>query len=417
MIKTKLLKLTLAFIIVANPLLFAAAYNLPSHLINVPIYKPFTKGEIISGVSVGMTTSQNYLTEFDLNVYYAVTNRFIAGLNLANRKNVVINLHYNFLGTPSSKYKIAGGLTNIPINGDLTVSSLKDLDIKQENAYSPYLVGTLDTGLLKCHLGYGGNQFQYANKSNAIISQLPGIIFGFEMPVNDVTFGIEFDGKDINIGSTTLINNRTEIFVSLTELFISGTTNPQYNNHPRRWFTFGIKHNFSKTSVKEDEQIEELLIVQNYQLKQDQIDKIINDVSKSYEDELEKWKVERNNLKNEIDNLKLTIKQDLAYIDEKDLEVKEIKRQQYLSNTQEIAEKVIAYYYESFELFANKEHYKAIQVLQKAMVLNPYLPHLYIRLGSIYYDLNLKEMAIIQWEKALELDPGNLKLQKFLEKL
>jgi hypothetical protein len=38
-------------------------------------------------------------------------------------------------------------------------------------------------------------------------------------------------------------------------------------------------------------------------------------------------------------------------------------------------------------------------------------------LGSIYYDLNLKEMAILQWEKALELDPGNLKLQKFLEKL
>ena len=83
----------------------------------------------------------------------------------------------------------------------------------------------------------------------------------------------------------------------------------------------------------------------------------------------------------------------------------------------EIAEKVIAYYYESFELYANKEHYKAIQALQKAMVLNPYLPHLYIRLGSIYYDLNLKEMAILQWEKALELDSGNLKLQKFLEKL
>ena len=50
-------------------------------------------------------------------------------------------------------------------------------------------------------------------------------------------------------------------------------------------------------------------------------------------------------------------------------------------------------------------------------MLNPYIPQLYVRLGSVYYDLDLVGMAVTQWEKALELDPDNLKLKQVLQKL
>ena len=77
----------------------------------------------------------------------------------------------------------------------------------------------------------------------------------------------------------------------------------------------------------------------------------------------------------------------------------------------------MSYYYQSFEYFSVKEYYKAIELLEKAILLNPYLPQLYVRLGSIYYELELVDMAIKKWEKVLELDPDNVKLKQLISVL
>jgi len=389
-----------------------AAYNLPSHLINIPIHTEFNRGDFISGISVGTSSQESYLTEFDMNVYYAITSQFITGINLASNENIIFNLHYSFYAPPKSAYAIVGGLTNIPINGDLTIQDYPDYNLTQNNAYSPYLVGSFKSNFINLHLGYGGSQFQYSDSSTALLSGLPGLIFGVEIPLEMVSFALEYDGKNLNAGSTTRLTEKTTTYISLTELLQSDGTNSQYNNQPQRWITIGIKHYFNKSSKSEKK-----IIAEKFKTKTDKLEKKIIDVSANYEKELDKWRNERNEIKNEINTLKDIIKNDLTYINETDKSRREERRQRYLSNSQEISEKVLALYYQSLEEYAKQDHYQAISTLQKAIILNPYLPELYIRLGSIYFDLNLNDMALLQWEKALELDPKNIRLQKFIEKI
>ena len=59
---------------------------------------------------------------------------------------------------------------------------------------------------------------------------------------------------------------------------------------------------------------------------------------------------------------------------------------------------------------------KSVEVLTKAIHLDPYVPILYIRLGSVYYKMGLKKDAMDNWQKALELDPYNEQLKDLIKK-
>ena len=98
-----------------------------------------------------------------------------------------------------------------------------------------------------------------------------------------------------------------------------------------------------------------------------------NEIRSTFEVELDQWRKERKMYLDEIDRLRYALQEDIRFIDQKDLELKEELRQNYLSTSQDVSEKVLSYYYTSFEYFTNKEHYKAIALLQKAIMLNPYL--------------------------------------------
>ena len=58
---------------------------------------------------------------------------------------------------------------------------------------------------------------------------------------------------------------------------------------------------------------------------------------------------------------------------------------------------------------------KAIEAVSKAIIIDPYIPLLYVRLGGIYKELGLEKEAIENWTKALFLDPTNEELQEELE--
>ena len=79
--------------------------------------------------------------------------------------------------------------------------------------------------------------------------------------------------------------------------------------------------------------------------------------------------------------------------------------------------KVISLYYESFDLYYKKDYYKAIETLQKALILDPYMPQLYSRLGSIYYELGLPKEALESWARALQLDPNNKDLNALIKRV
>ncbi len=410
----KLIPLFCSLFFVVSCVLDAAVFNWPSHLINIPIYRSFNQYDLEVGMSSGTYSREDLLgIEFDLKASYALTNRALLGMNLMNKSELVFHLHYNFLDRPNLPWKVSGGIVNIPISGHKTLSSFSESDVIQENYLSPFVVVGYFTKLVHFHLGVGGNQFQYADKDSARLSAISGPFFGLEVPVYNSKVSLEFDGKDFNAGISLLLTRRNQMFASFTELGHSSDQNPQYNNQPVRWISFGITHKFN---VKEpqDKNIE---IIEKYNLSRSELQKIHDDIRLSFYDELLQWRLDRQKYEEEIAQLKYALQEDIRYIDQKDLEVKEDLRQHYLSTSQDISEKVLSYYYQSFEYFSVKEYYKAIELLEKAILLNPYLPQLYVRLGSIYYELELVDMAIKKWEKVLELDPDNVKLKQLISVL
>jgi len=65
-----------------------------------------------------------------------------------------------------------------------------------------------------------------------------------------------------------------------------------------------------------------------------------------------------------------------------------------------------------------KEEYDgAMTALRRAIELNPYSSQAFAMLGSIYYRLGWNKMALDNWEHALELDPTNEGLKKYLMRL
>jgi len=410
---SKLIMLMIGNILIGG-ILYGAPYNLPSHLTNIPIYSKFEKHDIITGISSGFYTidgSARY--EFDLKAMYAFNNRFLTGLNMVNKSDFVLHMHYQFYSTFESKLKVTGGVTDISLNGKKAISSFDNYSVIQENAISPYISASYITEIANYHIGYGGGRFQYGDENSAHLKNFDGLFFGVEIAVSTAYIGLEYDGKDLNIGATLPMTDRTSFYAGLTEFYRyendgGNNINPQYNNQPLRWFSFGINHRFNFSKPDEEQEV----VAQRFSLQEEQVKKIAKEINKSYEAELNKWREEREGLIKEIDRLKHAVKEDLRYIDKEDFESKDEFRQNYLSTNQETSEKVLAYYYESFEYYSQKQYYDAIQVLQKAIALNPYLPQLYVRMGSIYFDLDLTKMALLQWEKALELDPQNIKLSE-----
>jgi len=62
-----------------------------------------------------------------------------------------------------------------------------------------------------------------------------------------------------------------------------------------------------------------------------------------------------------------------------------------------------------------KENYDgAITALRRAIEINPYSSQAFAMLGSIYYRLGWNKMALDNWKHALELDPTNEGLKKYL---
>jgi len=75
------------------------------------------------------------------------------------------------------------------------------------------------------------------------------------------------------------------------------------------------------------------------------------------------------------------------------------------------------YLLQAREAYFQNDFDGAIDYIRKALEINPYSSQGYEMLGSIYYRLNWTSMAVENWQRALELDPENENLRKYLNKL
>ena len=75
------------------------------------------------------------------------------------------------------------------------------------------------------------------------------------------------------------------------------------------------------------------------------------------------------------------------------------------------------YLLQARKAYMGEDYDAAITALRRAIELNPFSSQAFAMLGSIYYRLGWNRMALENWQHALELDPTNGGLKKYLMRL
>ena len=75
------------------------------------------------------------------------------------------------------------------------------------------------------------------------------------------------------------------------------------------------------------------------------------------------------------------------------------------------------YLLQARKAYIREDYDAAITALRRAIELNPFSSQAFAMLGSIYYRLGWNRMALENWQHALELDPTNEGLKKYLMRL
>ena len=75
------------------------------------------------------------------------------------------------------------------------------------------------------------------------------------------------------------------------------------------------------------------------------------------------------------------------------------------------------YLLQARKAYMSENYDSAITALRRAIELNPFSSQAFAMLGSIYYRLGWNRMALENWQHALELDPTNEGLKKYLIRL
>ena len=75
------------------------------------------------------------------------------------------------------------------------------------------------------------------------------------------------------------------------------------------------------------------------------------------------------------------------------------------------------YLLQARKAYMNENYDSAITALRRAIEINPFSSQAFAMLGSIYYRLGWNRMALENWQHALELDPTNEGLKKYLLRL
>lgn len=356
--------------------LFGAAYNATDSYINVPIAKQYRLNEIQFGMSHAYNGSAsiqegNDRYEMDFKTSYAINNKNQVALNLVNNNRFLA--HYQFtLSDGFSPYQVGIGLRNIT---ESPFSTWNNNQYIEDVNMSPYIVNTFYTEKTTFSIGYGLRGFQHTQGSltglGQFIENLNGVFFGFSYAEEIISIMGEYDGKDINFGLKISPSEFYELHIGLTEQFIDGDFNPQHNMAPKRQITFGISS-------------------RNLFSHNDYFNKQIRDLNLKIA-ELEKKELQRVNQQ------------------KKKIEVKLISEDDILKA------KVAELYSKSLEKYNNRKYSESINLLQKALQIDPNNFLILSRLGSVYYTYGFMDHAAYYWKKAHQIEPNSPELNDVKE--
>ncbi len=393
----------------------AAPFNRTGGLINTPTATFFNPGEFDIKVAGSVFSSNSKPTyEMDYAFNFALTDQFKFGLTYTNSTTLVGNVHYTFFKLPGFvDWKMAGGVENI--SGITHISSFDDFSAPARNNLSPFIVNSFQIGPVGLHAGFGKGRFEPVDGP---LGQKPygGVFGGVDYDMFAGKIMADFDGQSANFGYQIIISPTWEINVALTEIGQANATNAN-TKAPVRFASFGLilKENFFEYRNRYIE-----AQVERAKTQLDTLDKLMIDVSTSQaqiKTALGEIETQKSSLAENVSSIKSAIKQDLKFLDEKNYERRESLKKDYIGTSEKVSEKVLQLYYLSFENYYQKNYIAAIENLTKATALDPYFPALYIRLGAIYYELNMMTECQTALEKAARLDPNNADLKRILQTL
>ena len=212
---------------------------------------------------------------------------------------------------------------------------------------------------------------------------------------------MENDGRNINFGYRINAADQTTVYIAHTEIDPQASVNKEYNNAPKRYFAFAasIRQNLSNFYASQQDEIAA------YQKKFKDLEADYIALKEDIGLEKELLADSRRRFDQEVEDFKELMGRLL------DEEREHISTANIEDPTDQY---VLDLYNRSFDEYQVKNYYKAIEHLSDAIELKPEAAFLYVRLGSIYYEIGRKDLAVESWETALEYDPKNEELIQLL---
>ena len=398
----------------------AAVFNRVNTVINTPEAKPGTIGTYQLGMSFAPYTELgNTYWEEDYYLNYCLTDFLIFGITRINDYDAVGNVQMLLakdLLIP--KLYLAVGIENITATDKL--STFDGLHENFSNNMSTYAVMTyrLDQWSLSGGIGDGRLSNQYAAYS--LMSNLFGSASYYfsKDGKNSGRFSMEFDSNDYNLGLVFPLTDQMQIQLALTQLPFRVGNNPAYGNVPFENFSIGVEFSSNFFSFYGDEytklsnKIKDVdekngIIGEKYQIalaNSEKSERLVREIG-----------VEKDQLHSELTTMISELRKEKDELKNEVHALRGVIEAEGFKNVQTLKDDIMKHYYRALQLYYDEKYFDAIEELTKAKMINPNIPEIYVRLGSVYWTLGLKDEAKENWQKAYDLDKNNDTLNGFLK--
>ena len=385
-------RVLLSFLLLTLPL-YGAAYMHVSPAINTPKVQLFEPGDM--EFFTGMAYANEFIYDFDFGVRYAITEHIKIGATLLHADQLIGAFQYTFF--ENDLFGMASGLNYITNNN--TPTDMSDYTSTKNIQFSPYIVAKFKLAFLQLNIGAGTGEYvgeEYVS----------GLFGSLEIGNERTALIIEHDAKNINVGVRLTFSDNANFHFAATEMPYEDY-NSEYSNQPTRYLTTGLSVRKNVWHLYADKQIEYDRQKAALDLMRKEMKLLIMD----YQNELDNVKNTQQYMMENYEEFREDIDEDSenrVYSEPiPDEESPTYNQATQLNPNLSNADRVFELYNSSFEAYLVNDYQTAISNLTEAILLAPDIADLYIKLGTIYYDIGLEDLAMQSWKEALRLEPDN----------
>ncbi len=404
MIKRALFYLVLLISLALPVSVFATAFGAGSSLINVPLIKKYPVGKADAGVLMGLNSQQQY--QFDYKFGFSVTEYLNVGLVFVRANTIVANFQATAMEFPDvNNLRIGFGMLNI--SSDPSITTWENENLMQSNHLVHYLGAGFD------FMG-GDLMIGSTKRRESLVGGTAGILntifLGYSYPLDPTSkILVESDGDAMSFGYGGVING-VDWKIAFSSPLESGTRNATLAFLSIQFqMTFDVFESYNKEFAKLKKTLDEY----------DKMSKELSAKRMAFERDIKDLQRSKESLNAEIDKLttRTSAFQSPDGSNKPATGAKTEDRSKQIPVEYSNDAKSFQHYQKAQQLYASKQHYAALQELEKAFQLMPTQAIYPIQMGSIYFGLGDKDNAMVLWTKAYRLDPDHPEFKKLPKEL